>query len=115
MARILMPEEISDAVLDKVKHFTIGFGRAGGTPAAKGSGALDKHGDVPGVWAVALVGKPLGKLNQAVGLVRVNRGVAQQSGTLNMDEVFTYAAGEDPWTKGDDDSAFIHLPPLLVR
>ena len=27
-----MPEHVADAVLDKVKHFTIGFGRAGETP-----------------------------------------------------------------------------------
>ena len=30
-----MPVDVADAVLDKVKHFTIGFGRAGDTPAAK--------------------------------------------------------------------------------
>jgi len=33
-----MPKEVADAVLDKVKQFTIGFGRAGDDPAAKGSG-----------------------------------------------------------------------------
>jgi three-Cys-motif partner protein len=38
-------EKIADAVLDKVKHFTIGFARAGETPAAKGSGVLIKHGE----------------------------------------------------------------------
>jgi hypothetical protein len=43
IARGFMLEEISDAVLDKVKHFTVGFGRAGETPAAKGSGVLIKH------------------------------------------------------------------------
>ena len=31
-----------------------------------------------------------------------------------MDEVLSYAAGEEPWTAGDDDIAFIHLPPHLV-
>lgn len=110
-----MPEEISDAVLDKVKHFTIGFGRAGDTPAAKGSGVLIKQGELHGILTCAHVDKYLRKLKQPVGLVRLNRGLAQQSGTLNMDEVFTYAAGEEPWTKGDDDIAFIHLPPHLVR
>jgi hypothetical protein len=35
-----MPEDVADAVLDKVKHFAIGFGRAGDTPAAKGTGVL---------------------------------------------------------------------------
>ena len=38
-----MLEEIADATLNKVKHFTIGFGRAGEEPAAKGSGVLVKH------------------------------------------------------------------------
>ena len=32
----------------------------------------------------------------------------------NLDEVFSYAAGEEPWTDGDDDICFIHLPPHLV-
>jgi len=107
-----MPEEISDAVLDKVKHFTIGF--AGETPAAKGSGVLIKHGELHGILTCAHVDKYLRKLKQPVGLVRLNRGLAQQFGTLNMGEVFSYAAGEEPWTKGDDDIAFIHLPPHLV-
>ena len=31
-----------------------------------------------------------------------------------MDEVFSYAAGEAPWSTGGDDIAFIHLPPHLV-
>ena len=31
-----------------------------------------------------------------------------------MDEVDTYAAGEEPWPEGDEDIAFIHLPPHLV-
>lgn len=31
-----------------------------------------------------------------------------------MEEVNTYAAGEEPWTAGGDDLAFIHLPPHLV-
>ena len=31
----MLEEKVADAVLDKVKHFTIGFGRAGEDPAAK--------------------------------------------------------------------------------
>ena len=62
----------------------------------------------------AHVDKYLRELKQPVGLVRLNRGLAQQFGTLNMDEVFSYAAGEEPWTKGDDDISFVHLPPNLV-
>jgi hypothetical protein len=108
-----MPEDVADAVLDKVKHFTIGFGRAGDTPAAKGTGVLIKHGELHGILTCAHVDKHLRELKQPVGLVRLNRGLAQQSGTLNMDEVLSYAAGEEPWTTGDDIS-FIHLPPHLV-
>ncbi len=114
MTRILMLEEIADAVLDKVKHFTIGFGRAGEEPAAKGSGVLIKHGELHGILTCAHVDKYLRELKQPVGLVRLNRRLAQQSGTLNMEEVFSYAAGEEPWTKGGDDIAFIYLPPHFV-
>ena len=105
MARILMPEviadgeKIADAVLDKVKHFTIGFARAGETPAAKGSGVLIKHGERHGILTCAHVDKYLRDLKRPVGLVRLNRGLAQQSATLQMDEVFSYAAGEAPWRR----------------
>jgi hypothetical protein len=53
-------------------------------------------------------------LKQPVGLVRLNRGPTEQFGTLDMAEVDTYAAGEEPWTVGGEDLAFIHLPPHLV-
>jgi hypothetical protein len=109
-----MPEDVADAVLDKVKHFTIGFGRAGETPAAKGSGVLIKYGDLHGILTCAHVDKYLRELKQPVGLVRFNRGLAEQSGTLNMDEIFSYAAGEEPWTNGGDDIAFIHLHADLI-
>jgi hypothetical protein len=46
--------------------------------------------------------------------MRLNRGLAQQFGTIDMEEVFGYAAGEEPWSKGDEDISFIHLPPQLV-
>ena len=101
-------------MLDKVKHFTIGFSRAGETPAAKGSGVLIKHGELHGILTCAHVDKYLRELKQPVGLVRLNRGLAQQAGTLSMDEVLSYAAGEEPWTEGDEDIAFIHLPAHLV-
>jgi hypothetical protein len=113
-----MPEEIADrdkvadAVLDKVKHCTIGFARAGETPAAKGSGVLIKRGDRHGILTCTHVDKYLRDLKRSVGIVRLNQGLAQQSATLEMDEVFSYAAGEEPWE--GDDIAFIHLPPHLV-
>jgi len=109
-----MPDGISDAVLDRVRHFTIGFARAGEAPAAKGSGVLIKHGELHGILTCAHVDKYLRQLKQPIGLVRLNRGLAQQSGTLSLDEVLTYAAGEAPWTKRGDDIAFIHLPAHLV-
>ena len=110
-----MHEEIADAILDKVKHFTIGFGRAGEEPAAKGSGVLIKYGELHGILTCAHVDKSLRELKKPVGLVRLNRGLAQQqSSTLRMDEVLSYAAGEEPWIAGGEDIAFIHLPPHLV-
>jgi hypothetical protein len=104
----------ADATLNRVKQFTIGFGRAGDTPAAKGSGVLVKKGELHGILTCAHVDKYLRELKQPVGLVRLNRGLAEQSGTLDMDEIFTYAAGGPPWTAGDEDIAFVHLPPNLV-
>jgi hypothetical protein len=109
-----MPEDVAGAVLDKVKHFTIGFGRAGDTPAAKGTGVLIRHGELHGILTCAHVDKYLRELKQPVGLVRLNRGLAQQFGTIDMEEVFSYAAGEEPWTKDGEDISFIHLPPQLV-
>jgi hypothetical protein len=109
-----MHGEIADATLNKVKHFTIGFGRAGEEPAAKGSGVLIKNDELAGILTCAHVDAYLRKSKQPVGLIKLNRGPAEQFGTLNMDEVFTYAAGEEPWTAGGEDLAFIHLPPHLV-
>jgi hypothetical protein len=99
------PQEIADAVLNKVKHFTVGFGRAGEKPAAKGSGVLVKHSDLTGILTCAHVDKLLRKLKQPVGLVRLNRGLAEQFGTLDMEEVDSYVAGEEPWTAGREDLA----------
>ena len=97
-----------------MKHFTIGFGRAGDTPAAKGTGVLIKHGELHGVLTCAQVDKHLRELKQPVGLVRLKSRTCAAVRNLNMDEVLSYAAGEEPWTKGDDDISFIHLPPHLV-
>lgn len=107
-------ERIADAVLNRVKHFTIGFALAGDTPAAKGSGVLIRHGERYGILTCAHVDAYLRTLNRPVGIVRLNRGLAEQAATLAMDEVFTYAAGEAPWTEGADDIAFIHLPPHQI-
>jgi hypothetical protein len=113
-----MPEEIAnrekvaDAVLDRVKHYTIGFARAGETPAAKGSGVLIKRGGRHGILTCTHVDKYLRDLKRPIGIVRLNQGLARQSATLEMEEVFSYAAGEEPWEA--DDIAFIHLPPHLV-
>jgi hypothetical protein len=112
--RFLMAQDLADAVLDRVVQFTVGFARAGETPAAKGSGVLMKHGELHGILTCAHVDKYLRTLKQPVGLVRFNRGSAQQFGTLDMEDVFSYAAGEEPWDRGDDDISFVHLPPNLV-
>ncbi|HZE52346.1 MAG TPA: hypothetical protein VE111_03600 [Bradyrhizobium sp.] len=109
-----MPQDLAEAVLDKVKQYTIGFARAGDKPAAKGSGVLIKHGSLHGILTCAHVDQYLRTLKQPIGLVRLNRGSAQQFGTLDMGDIFSYAAGEEPWDKGDDDISFIHLPPNLV-
>src|ERR1700690_1167250 len=110
----VMQDEIADAVLGRVKDFTIGFAIAGDVPSAKGSGVLIKHGGRHGILTCAHVDKYLRDLKRDVGLVRPNRGHAQQAGTLAMDEVFPYVAGEPPWDAGSHDIAFIHLPPHLV-
>jgi hypothetical protein len=73
-----MPRDVAHAVLDKVKQFTIGFARAGEEPAAKGTGVLVKHGDLHGILTCAHVDDLLRRSKQPVGLVRLNRGLAQQ-------------------------------------
>jgi hypothetical protein len=108
-------EALADAVLNRVKHFTVGFGKAGDTPAAKGSGVLIKHGDHHFIVTCAHVEEYLRKSKQPVGLVRFDRSPpAQNYGTLNMNEVVSHVAGEHPWTKGEIDIAFLYLPPHLV-
>jgi hypothetical protein len=108
------PAMVADAVLNKVKHFTIGFGRAGQTPSAMGSGVLIRDGDRHGILTCAHVDSYVRTLKQPIGLVRLNRGPAEKFGTLDLDEVFTSAAGEAPWNEDDEDIAFIHLRPDLV-
>ncbi len=87
-----MIDDIAGATLDKVKQFTVGFGRAGDEPAAKGSGVPVKYGGMIGILTCAHVDRFLRKSKQPIGLVRLNRGLIDQFGTLNMEEVYTYAA-----------------------
>jgi hypothetical protein len=108
------PGLIADAVLGRVKHYTIGFGRAGHTPSAMGSGVLIRDGDRHGILTCAHVDSYIRNQKQPIGLIRLNRGPAEQFGMLYMDELFTSAAGEAPWNEGDVDIAFIHLRPDLV-
>lgn len=110
-----MLHEISDAVMNKVKLFTIGFGRAGETPAAKGSGVLVKFKGLKGILTCDHVDNYLRKLRVPIGLVRFNRGSeTEQFGAIDLDEVFTHAAGQAPWDAGNDDIAFVRLPPHLA-
>ncbi len=78
MEEILLSKEIgvavSDAVIATVKDFTIGFGRAGEDPAAKGSGVLVEYKGVHGILTAAHVDEHLRKLKRPIGLVRLNRG-----------------------------------------
>src|SRR5262249_29208221 len=93
-------DKIADAVLDKVKQFTIGFALAGEKPAAKGSGVLIKYGDLHGILTCAHVDdEQLRALKRPVGLLRLNRGPAEQFGMLHMDEVDSYVAGKEPWPR----------------
>jgi hypothetical protein len=108
----MLEENIADVVLNKVRTFTVGFGRAGETPAAKGSGVLVRLGDMSGILTCAHVEDHLRKLKIPVGLVRFNRGSVEQFGMLDLEEVFSFVRGQDPWE--DEDLAFIHLPPHLV-
>jgi hypothetical protein len=57
-----------------------------GPPAAKGTGVLINHGELQGILTCAHVDKRLRDLKQPVGLVRLNRGLAQQFGTVNTEE-----------------------------
>jgi hypothetical protein len=56
--------KIADATLNKVKQFTVGFGRAGEKPAAKGSGVLVKQGELTGILTCAHVAAHLRELKQ---------------------------------------------------
>jgi hypothetical protein len=73
-----MLEEIADATLNKVKHFTIGFGRAGEEPAAKGTGVLVKHRELIGMTCahVDKQGDDVGKGRADIrGLARCRRSL----------------------------------------
>ena len=90
------------------------FARAGETPAAKGSGVLANYKGLAGILTCGHVDTYIRSLKQPIGLVRFNRGLAEQFGTIDLDEVFTHIAGEEPWELGSDDIGFIRLPPHLV-
>jgi hypothetical protein len=96
-------------VLNKVKHFTIGFGRAGETPSAKGSGVLVTLDELTGILTCAHVATYLRELKQPVGLIRLNQGPAAQYGILNMNQVNSHVAGEEPWPAGSEDIALHSL------
>lgn len=109
-----MLDEIADVVIDKVKRYAVGFGKAGQTPSAMGSGVLIKQGEVHGILTCTHVDQFVRKFKQPVGLVRFNREGTEQFGVLHMGDVFSYAAGEEPWTPGGEDIALIRLRPDLV-
>lgn len=109
-----MPADPSEALLRTVMNYTIGFGRAGHTPSAMGSGVLVRFRDIYGILTCAHVDEYLRSLQQPVGRVRLNRGSVRQAGTLDLDSVFSYAAFADTWTAGQEDISFIHLPPHLL-
>jgi hypothetical protein len=118
MPEVLLSREIGDAVSEAmiadVRNFTIGFGRAGEKPAVKGTGVLVEYKGVHGILTAAHVDAYIRELKRPIGVVRLNQGLAQQASVLDVDEVYTYAAGQDPWPTGSDDIAFIHIPPHLV-
>ena len=109
-----MREEIADVAIKRVSNFTVGFGRAGEKPAAKGSGVLVKYADLFGILTCAHVDSYLRTLPQPVGLVRLNRGLMEQFGTIDLNAVMTHALGKEPWIAGEEDLAFIQLPAHLV-
>jgi hypothetical protein len=118
MNEVVLPKEIgdavSDAVIDTVRDFTVGFGLAGEKPAVKGTGVFVEYKGVHGILTAAHVDQSLRALKRPVGLVRLNRTHAHQSSVLDLTEVFTYASGADPWPTGSEDIAFIHIPSHLV-
>ncbi|WP_316178362.1 MULTISPECIES: hypothetical protein [unclassified Bradyrhizobium] len=109
-----MHSEIADATLDKVKLFTVGFGRAGDDTPVKGSGVLIKYGPLKGILTCAHVVDHLSKLKQPIGLVRFWREANEEFGTLDLSKVVSYEIGEEPWTSEAGDLAFLYLPPHLV-
>jgi hypothetical protein len=109
-----MLHNVADAALERVVQYTIGFARAGDEPAAKGSGVLVRSGNLHGILTCAHVDDLLRKTKQPVGLVRFNRGNAQQFGTLNLDEISSHLAGEEPNEVGEPDISFLHIPPHMV-
>jgi hypothetical protein len=67
-----------------------------------------------GILTCAHVDDLLRRTKQPVGLVRFNRGNTHQFGTLNLDEVSSHLAGEEPYETGEADISFFQLPPHMV-
>ncbi len=105
-----MPEDASPLVLERVRHYTIGFAKPGGEPAALGSGVLVRIGNVRGILTCAHVEAHLQKLG-AVGVVGFSRPNAFQAATLDIGDAHTLVFGKPPWTKSDPDICFIILSP----
>ena len=70
-----MPKDASPLVLERVQRYTIGFPRAGGDPAALGSGVLSRIGDTRGILTCAHVEASL----QEIGTVGVVGFLATRS------------------------------------
>jgi hypothetical protein len=103
---IFVPEGVAGAVLEKVKQFKIGFGRAGDTPAAKGTGVLIRHDELHGILTCAHVDQYLRELKQPVGLVP-QFGTIDLGGRLQL--LGRRRAMDQGWRRH-----LIHRPPQLV-
>jgi hypothetical protein len=105
-------DAVSEAAIVAVRDYTVGFARAGDVPAAKGTGVLVSYKGVHGIITAAHVDRYLRTLDGPIGIVRLNRGLTNQSSVFHLDEVLSFAAGENPYP--DDDISFIHVPPHFV-
>ncbi len=105
-----MSKDASPLVLERVRRFTIGFARAGGAPAALGSGVLFRIGDTRGILTCAHVEAYLQEIG-TVGVVGFSRPTAFQAMTFDIRDAHTLVWGSPPWTKTDPDICFVRLSP----
>jgi hypothetical protein len=105
-----MPKDASPLVLDRVRRYTIGFARAGGDPAALGSGVLLRIGDTRGILTCAHVEAYLQE-SGTIGVAGFSRPAAFQATTFEIRDAHTLVWGSPPWTKTDPDICFIQLSP----